>query len=175
MPMIRVRDLRASNDSSFMNGLVARRSSSGAASPTAMASSASPSGILASDVPHRLGHLLLAELALDLFEPLGRRRELLLQFLGALLGADQFLGLTGETLLGDPQDVVEVGAAFDIGDLELTSRLDLLEASVEVGVLLGGAREIGGALVRPGRGFGGRGLHLLHAGAEVPRAFGLGS
>ena len=125
-------------------------------------------------MPHRLGHLLLAELALDLFEPLGRRRELLLQFLGALFGADQLLGLTGETLLGDPQDVVEVGATFDVGDLELASRLDLLEASVEVGVLLGGAGEVGGALVRPGRGFGGHGLHLLHAGAEVPRAFGLG-
>ena len=53
-----------------------------------------------------------------------------------LLGGDQLLGLAGEAFLGHPQDLVDVGAAFGVRELELPACLDLLEAPVQVRVLL---------------------------------------
>ena len=173
MPMMRVSDFLASNDSSFMNGLVARRSSSGAASsaPSAwLGGRVRPVGrILAPDLPHRLRHLLLAQLG---SRPLRAARSKLaslpLQLVRAFLGRDQLLGLTGETLLRHAQDVVEVGAAFGVGQLELAAGLDLLQPPVEVGVLLACAASSATLLSARAADFVCDRLHLLEALAESP-------
>ena len=70
----------------------------------------------------------------------------------AFLGGDQLLGLAGESLLRDAQDLVDVGAALGVGELELATRLDLLQAAVEIGVVLRGGLELaspGGRCVTP--------------------------
>ena len=128
-----------------MNGDVARRSSIGTPS---LRSSTAPClanlGRLAPQVAHRRRHLLLSQLALGLLDLRGGDLHLAFEGVHALLGGDQLLGLTGQPLLGDAQDLVEVGASLGVGDLELAPRLDLLEAAVEVGVVLRCGLELGG-------------------------------
>ena len=61
----------------------------------------------------------------------------------AILGGDQLLGLAGETLLRHAQQLVEVGATLEVGELECAAGLHLLEAAIEVRVALGRVVEIG--------------------------------
>ncbi len=145
IPRMRVSDFFASSDSSCMNGDAARRSSIGHRLRRGDRCSVVFDALVAfaPDLTHGLGHLLMTELGLDLFEPFAGDLELPLHRLGSLLGGDQLLGLTGEAFLGHPKDVVEVRTALCVGDLQGSACLDLLETPVEIGVLLRRGLQVG--------------------------------
>src|SRR5918994_4625430 len=86
---------------------------------------------------------------LELLDTFDLDRRLTLELPHPLLGGDQLLALSGQTLLRGSQQLVEVRAALVVGDLQGPARLDLLQPSVQVRVLHRGRLELRGEVLDP--------------------------